>query len=293
VPGRLDAQPEPLRQFALLRAHEHAAVLQADGGQVIGAQGGAFPVLRQVGLVGRDPLEGHLVAPEEAAQVVAGSVEALAAQHGTGPGRLRGQSLQAADAFPRLGGHPLGDVGHRGSQRVILRRVDAQQPGRLRRAGAAEEGRAEGDRHLAVEFTGLALADHGRHAIDLPHDLELARDHDVERTFLALVHGEFARHQVDVGRRARQRFQLGDGHTREQGHIGKFGSAQHGGLLDAGVRSTVARGGAIDEGSDCRNTGIRTIGIRTTGRKGRKGFAKVAKEVEVEAEAEAEAEVPS
>jgi hypothetical protein len=184
-------------------------------------------LLRVIGLVGRDPVEGHLVARQEAAQLVAAGVETLAAQRGACPRRPRGQALQAAHALACLGRDRLRYLRASGRQRVVLPRIDTQHPRRLRGPRPAQERRPERDWHFAVEFAGVSLAQDSGQAVDQPHDLELARKDDVQRALVAFVHGIVTRFQVNVGRGACQRFEVGNRHARQQGDLCKFVGCQH------------------------------------------------------------------
>ena len=73
----------------------------------------------------------------------------------------------------------------------------------------------------------MSLAQDGGQAVDQPHDLELAREDDVQRALVALVHGVVTRFQVNVGRGACQRFEVGNRHARQQGDLRKFVGGEH------------------------------------------------------------------
>jgi hypothetical protein len=84
---------------------------------------------------------------------------------------------------------------------------------------AALERGAEGDGHLAEDLAGRARADDALDAVDQLGDLDAPREHDEQRTFVALVHGVFARRQAQIGSRLGQARQFLGRHRGQEGNV--------------------------------------------------------------------------
>ena len=168
---------------------------------------GAAPLLDRVVRVGLEPGEGDLVAVEEAPQVGARSVPAIADDD-----RPRRRWLRSDARQPARAAHPiarerpdgLDEPRLLGGDRVVVVRLDAHHPRLLRRTESDREHGAERDRHLAEEVAGVALADDARDAVDELDRLDAAFEQGEERTAVALVRRVLARSEADVRGRARE-----------------------------------------------------------------------------------------
>src|SRR4029078_946063 len=115
--------------------------------------------LRHVGL---QPPEGDLVALEEAAQLRAVAVPAVAendCSRTLGRGREALESAGAADAVCSQPADLLGDRRRRRGEGVIVVRLDPHHPRRLDGAEVDREDGAESDRYLAEEISRVANSD--------------------------------------------------------------------------------------------------------------------------------------
>ena len=168
----LGAEPEELGDAAKLRPHDGLAVHDADHRAVVVGGERAAPALRGVRRVGHEPLEADLVPLQEAPQLGAGRVPAVAEDERPWR-RLRGrdarQAVRAADPVRGQSPDLRRDVRRDGGECVIVVRLEPQDARRPGRAEPDREPRAECDRHLAEDVARLALADD---ALDAVHDLD-------------------------------------------------------------------------------------------------------------------------
>ena len=145
-----------------------------------------------------EPLERDLVAVEEAPQVSAPGVQ-LVSEHRSARGRRLGrdslQPTRPADPLARQPPDLLCDVRRERCDRVVIRRLDPHDPGRLGSAKPDREQRPKRDRNLAEDVAGTSLADDAVDSIDELYRLNSAVEHREQRPLLALVRCVFARHQ--------------------------------------------------------------------------------------------------
>ena len=111
---------------------------------------------------------------------------------------------------------------------VVLLGIHAQDARGFRRPIAADEHRAEGDRHFAEDGARNAPAQRSLDAVEQLDDLDLAGEHRVERAVSALVNGEFSGTEMQVGGGLRETLELGNGERREQRNGPDVVNGQHG-----------------------------------------------------------------
>ena len=159
APG-LDLQADPFGQLGDRGAREDASVgqqyhraIRSRGDRSLQARPGRDPVVVRI-----RPLEAHLIAREEVAQVVARRIM-RAADH-DGQVQLLGRLvLQALDAELDARDQPLLERVRGAHEQAELRAIEARDADRRDRAGAGEEGRAEHDRQVAEPIARLAAGD--------------------------------------------------------------------------------------------------------------------------------------
>jgi hypothetical protein len=101
-----------------------------------------------------------------------------------------------------MGGEPadlLADVRHVGREGVVVGGLQAHDAGALRGAEPDREHRPERERDLPEDVARVALPEDALDAVDELDRLDPAFQHGEERTVGALVGGELARLEVDVG----------------------------------------------------------------------------------------------
>ena len=148
---RLGRDLEELGHPPKLRSHRGLAVHDANGGEVALGRQRARPLLRFGGHVRLEPSEPDLVAVEEAPQLRAGGVPALAEDDRPERGRCGRAGLQAfgpAEPVLRQETHPLPDLRRGGDERVVVVQIDPEHARRLRCAEPAGVEHPERDRHL-------------------------------------------------------------------------------------------------------------------------------------------------
>ena len=181
---RLGVELEQLGDPAQLRPHDGLAVDDADHRAVSLGRQRAAPLLDRIVRVRLEPGERDLVAVEEAPQVGARSVPAIADDDRPRRRWLRGDARQPARAaHPVACERPDGLDEPRllGGDRVVVVRLDAHHARRLRCTESDREHGAERDRHLAEEVAGVALADDARDAVDELDRLDAALEQGEER----------------------------------------------------------------------------------------------------------------
>ena len=136
---RLGRDVEQLGNLPQLRSHDRGAVDHANRGVVaLGRQ--RAPLLRVGGHVRLEPFEPDLVAVEEAPELRAGGVPAMAEDDRPergGRGRARLQALRPAEPVGRQEGDPLPDLRRCGGERLVVVQLDPEHARRLRRAEPA------------------------------------------------------------------------------------------------------------------------------------------------------------
>ncbi len=209
--ARLGVDPEQLGHPAQLGPDDGLAVDDPDRRPVLLGGQGAAPLLGRVGSLGREPLEGDLVAVEEAAQLGAGRVPAVP-DHDRARRRRVGRDGLQARASRRSGGpracrspcrrpaprpRPRGSRGPRFASR-------ATSPPRDR------EHRPEHNR-TSPKILRVTLADHVLDPVDGLDRLDPARERGEDRPLVALVRCVLARHQAQVRHHTRKPLALGGG----------------------------------------------------------------------------------
>src|SRR5206468_9748955 len=117
--------------------------------------------------------------------------------------RLGDEALKApgaADPIARKQADPLPDLGHDGSDGVVVVRLDAEHAGRLRCPEPGGMGQSERDLDLSKNVTGPPLADHALYAVDQLDRLDATVEQPEERWLVSFVNRELARGKADVGR---------------------------------------------------------------------------------------------
>jgi hypothetical protein len=194
--GGLGVHAEQVRDPAQARPHRGLAVDDADRRPVFGVRQWAFPQLRFVSRLAGDPAEGDLVAVEEAAQLGAGRVPAVADDDRPRRWRIGREPLQALRATHPICREPpdlLGDVRDGGCQRVVGVGIDPHQPRRLGGAESDREDGAEDDRHLAEDVADDPLADHPLDPVGRLDRLDAPVEDGIDRPLVTLLRGELAR----------------------------------------------------------------------------------------------------
>ena len=199
-------ETEQLGDPAELRSHDGLPVDDADRRAVVGGGQRTTPPGPGIRVVGCEPDEGDLVAVEEAAQLGAVWVPAVADDERARRRRLGGEPCSPRGPLMRkLASAPtLGDDRIEGRDSVVVVRLDSHD---ARLNGRAEPGRmggAERDRHLAEDVARQPLADDLLDPVDELDRLEPALEHGEEGAVVALVDGEVARRKADVRRHARE-----------------------------------------------------------------------------------------
>ena len=146
----------------MLRPDDGLAADDPDHRQV--ALGGqrAAPLVDSVRRLGREPLEGDLVAIEEAAQARAVCVPLVPDDRGARRRRRRGEPLQAprsAHAMARELADLLGDLGRHRRDGVVVVRLDAHHARPFDGPESDREDGAEHDRHLAEDVSREAVSE--------------------------------------------------------------------------------------------------------------------------------------
>ena len=104
----------------------------------------------------------------------------------------------------------------------------------LRGAVAARKRRAERDRHFTEILRRRTPADRALDAVDHFGNLDLPREHDIDRALVTLVHRVLSGGEMDVRGRLRQALEFGLLQPREQRDRGKLVDRQHGFATGAG-----------------------------------------------------------
>ena len=142
-------------------------------------------------------------------------------------GRLGGETLKTADSLARECADRFRQLRRGCGDRVILLRIHSNDARGFRRAIAADERPAEGERNFAEDLARGAPADRALDAIDPLGYLDLARDHRKEGTLFAFVNRILARGELHVRGSLRKVLELDDRQLREDRYARKFFDGQH------------------------------------------------------------------
>ena len=189
---------------------------------------------------------GDLVAVEEAAQLHAVAVPAVAENDRARTLGRGGEALQpagAADAVCSQLADLLGDRRRRGGEGVVVVRLDSHHPRCLDGAEVDREDGAERDRYLAEEISRVANSDLAMDAVDHPGCLDLSLEHGEERPLVSLVSSELSRAQVDVGGSAADALAIGGVEAREHADLPDLLRRHHACLLPRHGRKRYCNGG--------------------------------------------------
>jgi hypothetical protein len=146
--------------------------------------------------------------------------------------RIGRESLEAPrSAHPVCGepAHLLCDVGHHGSDRVVVAGLDPHDARRLGRPKAHREHGPEHDRDLAEDVAGVTLPDDALDSVDVPDRLDPPLEHGEERALVARVRRVLARHEADVGRHTRELLTLSQVEPCEEGDATDLVGRHHAG----------------------------------------------------------------
>jgi hypothetical protein len=209
-PGaRAGLEPQAIGKIAHVGSFDHLPVRQLCNGAVNGRtlQGG--PKGLAIRRIGRQPVEGNLVARQKPAQITAFRVPAMPDQCDARLWRFRGDALQPGQS---LAGQRADLLGH-----VLRDRRDGEvlldfQPHHARWLGSPITPRkrsAKGDRHLAENGPRHPPAERALDPVECLDDFDLAREYSKERALSALMDCKFAGTQLNIGRYPRQTLQFG------------------------------------------------------------------------------------
>ena len=241
---RLGLDLEQLGDAAQLRPHHGLAVDDPERGVVALGRQVAPPLLGVLRHVGLQPPEGDLVAVEEAAQLRAVAVPAVAEHDRARTLGRGGEALQAAGAADAVCGQLadlLRDRRRCGCERVVVVRLDSHHPRRLGGAEADREDRAQRDRYLAEEVSRACGCRRRADAVDHPGRLDPPLEHGEERPLVSLVGGVLTGAQVDVGCGAADALAIGGIEAGEDADLPDLLRRHHPCLLLATVGTLLQR----------------------------------------------------
>jgi hypothetical protein len=184
-------------------------------------------VVGEIGIVQRQPVEGNLVAFEEAAKIEAGAVPPVPEQRDLGGVRLRRKLLQAADALAGEFVHSPHERGRRSGDVVIKPGVDLQDPRPFTGSKASLKLRAVDERDLAEESARQTHSKLALEAVDELDDFDCSLEHDEQSRRFALIDRVLSSIEMDVRGRpldVRQSERRKGGKDRKRG---KFVWRQH------------------------------------------------------------------
>ena len=144
-----------------------------------------------------------------------------------GCGRERLQTSRPADPVARQAPHLLRDLGCFGGDRVVVVRLDPDNPRRLRCPEPGGVGHSERDRHLPEDVAGPPLADHALHAVDELDRLDPTLEHGEQRALVAVVHRILAGAEGDVGRNTTEPLEIGRLERRKRRDLGDLVRRHH------------------------------------------------------------------
>src|SRR5205807_7884827 len=126
----------------------------------------------------------------------------------TGCGGTSLEAPRAAEPVQRRAAHAVADLWRGRGELLIVLELEPEHARRLHRPESARVEHPEGDRHLAEDVAGIALADHGLHTVDAPEHLDAARQHAEQRAAVALVYRELPGNERDVRCHASEQVEL-------------------------------------------------------------------------------------